>query len=57
MKTDPNKGCKNEYQRLGWAVLHDLIAHPLMVLTGYSKLSLKFHDFTSHRAWPRREKP
>lgn len=54
MKTDPNKGCKNTTQRLGWAVLHDAIAHPFLALTGYSKLGLKFHDYTSHKAWPRK---
>ncbi len=52
MRTDPRKACANEKQLLGWAILHDLIAHPAMVLTGYSKLSLRFHDATSRRAWP-----
>lgn len=53
MKTDPNKGCTNQEERAFWAFLHDGIAHPLMALTGYSKLSLRFHDYTSRRAWPR----
>ena len=53
MRTDPRKACANEQQLLGWAIVHDLIAHPLMVLTGYSQLSLRFHDATSKRAWPR----
>lgn len=53
MKRDPNAACANTEQRLGWAVLHDLVAHPLMALTGYSRLALKFHDYTSYKAWPR----
>lgn len=53
MRTDPRKACANEKQLLGWAIVHDLIAHPFMVLTGYSRASLRFHDATSQRAWPR----
>lgn len=53
MKTDPNKGCANQEQRLFWALVHDGVAHPFMALTNYSRLSLRFHDFTSHKAWPR----
>ncbi|MFL9918817.1 hypothetical protein PQR75_26235 [Paraburkholderia fungorum] len=53
MRTDPRKACANEKQLLGWAVIHDLIAHPFMVLTGYSSVSLRFHDATSRMAWPR----
>ncbi|WP_416819975.1 hypothetical protein [Delftia tsuruhatensis] len=53
MRTDPRKGCANETELWLWAAIHDLLAHPLMVLTWYSRLSLRFHDFTSHRAWPR----
>lgn len=53
MRTDPRDACKNERQRLLWAIVHDGLAHPLMVLTGYCKAALRFHDWTSHRAWPR----
>lgn len=53
MRTDPREACANERQRLGWALVHDGLAHPLMALTGYCKLSLRFHDWTSHKAWPR----
>jgi len=53
MRTDPRAACKNTSERWGWAILHDLVAHPLMGLTNYSKLSLRFHDWTSHYAWPR----
>lgn len=53
MKKDPNKGCKNQKELLGWAIVHDLVAHPLMAATNYSKLSVRFHDYTSHKAWPR----
>jgi hypothetical protein len=53
MRTDPRNACANEKQLLGWAIMHDLIAHPLMALTGYSSISLRLHDATSRRAWPR----
>ena len=53
MKTDPRVACKNIKERWIWAVIHDLIAHPFMALTFYSNLSLRFHDWTSYRAWPR----
>lgn len=53
MRTDPRKACANERQLLVWAVVHDLVAHPLMVITGYSRASIRFHDATSVRAWPR----
>jgi hypothetical protein len=53
MKTDPCAACANEKECLFWALLHDFLAHPLMALTLYSKMSLRFHDFTSHHAWPR----
>ncbi len=53
MRTDPRKAYANEQEAAFWAALHDLVAHPLMVLTWYSRLSLTFHDWTSRRAWPR----
>jgi len=53
MKTDPNEGCKTKEERLIWALIHDGICHPLMALTGYAKWAISFHNFTSHRAWPR----
>lgn len=53
MRTDPRVACANEKELLFWAVIHDLVAHPMMALTGYSKSSLTFHDWTSRHAWPR----
>lgn len=53
MKTDPNLACKNREERLFWAIVHDAIAHPVMALTGYSNWAMKFHNYTSHKAWPR----
>lgn len=53
MRTDPRAACGNEKELLFWAFVHDAIAHPFMALTGWSKLSLRFHDYTSHYAWPR----
>lgn len=44
-------------ERWLWAFVHDLIAHPLMAITNWSALSLRFHDYTSHRAWPRETYP
>lgn len=53
MKTDPNKACTNLEEKAFWAFVHDALAHPLMALTGWSAWSRRFHDYTSHRAWPR----
>jgi hypothetical protein len=53
MKTDSRTACANADERKLWAVVHDLIAHPLMALTNWSRESLWFHDWTSHKAWPR----
>ena len=53
MKIDPNKHCIKYRQSLLWAIIHDLIAHPFMSLTLYSKPAIEFHNYTSHRAWKR----
>lgn len=53
MRTDPRAACVNEQEKFWWAVLHDLVAHPLMALTNWSRWSLRFHDWTSYYAWPR----
>jgi hypothetical protein len=55
MKTDPRIACANEREAFWWAALHDFVAHPFMVITFYSAWSLRFHDWTSHHAWPRPE--
>lgn len=39
-----------------WAFIHDLIAHPLCALTLYSAWAVKFHDWTSLKAWDRKSK-
>lgn len=57
MMTDPRAACGNARELMGWAILHDLVAHPLMALTLYSKPAMAFHDFTSHKAWPRETTP
>jgi hypothetical protein len=57
MKTDPNTACDSENGSLVWAIIHDGLAHPLMAITGYSSWSLGFHDYTSHKAWPRCSNP
>jgi hypothetical protein len=54
MRTDPRAACANAEERLFWAWLHDIIAHPLMALFGWASWTLQFHDWTSHRAWPRK---
>jgi hypothetical protein len=53
MKTDPNNHCINFKQNLLWAIIHDTLAHVLMGLTIYSSWSIKFHNYTSHKAWKR----
>jgi hypothetical protein len=53
MKQDPNLHCINFTQDTLWAIIHDMIAHPLMALTLYSKPSIRFHNFTSLKAWRR----
>jgi hypothetical protein len=53
VKTDPRKACANDEERVWWAFVHDLIAHPLMALFGWNGWTLRFHDWTSRRAWPR----
>lgn len=53
MKTDPNTICDGQDENGFWAWVHDAVAHPLMAVTGYSVWSLRFHNFTSHKAWPR----
>lgn len=53
MRTDPRAACANTKENLLWALVHDTLAHPLMAVTNYSKLALRFHDWTSFHAWPR----
>ncbi|MFA6199125.1 MAG: hypothetical protein WC679_01800 [Bacteroidales bacterium] len=53
MKTDPNNHCIHYKQDLLWALIHDIFAHPFMAITGYSKIGIDFHNYTSHRAWKR----
>lgn len=53
MKLDPNTLCDTgPKQNIGWAIFHDLVAHPLLVITFYSVASVKFHNWTSLKAWP-----
>lgn len=54
MKKDPNKYCVHFTQNLFWAIVHDVVAHPLMAITLYKvEVFLRFHDYTSHKAWIR----
>lgn len=55
MRTDPRAACANAEERWIWAFIHDAVAHPFMALTNWSRPALTFHDWTSHRAWPRAE--
>lgn len=55
-KLDPNLYCVHFEESLPWALVHDIIAHPLMAITLYKwKPALDFHNFTSHKAWIRRK--
>lgn len=53
MKLDPNLHCTRYRENKLWAICHDLVAHPLMAASNYKPWSIKFHDLTSQRAWPR----
>jgi hypothetical protein len=53
MKLDPNIACANQRENWFWAAVHDALAHPLMPITGYSQVAMRFHDWTSRKAWPR----
>lgn len=52
MKLDLNKLDWAYRENFWWAVVHDLIAHPLLVLTLYSAWARRFHGWTSNKAWP-----
>jgi len=57
MKIDPNRYCIVYKQNLMWALVHDIIAHPAMAITLYKvPIFIKFHDYTSQRAWRRNKK-
>ena len=51
-RMDPNRLCTVGRERVAWAVVHDLVAHPLLVLLAYSWPARAFHDWTSSLAWP-----
>ena len=54
MKIDPNNYCISFKQNLFWALIHDIIAHPLMAISLYKyKPFIIFHNYTSHKAWKR----
>lgn len=53
MRTDPRAACANVDERFIWAFVHDFVAHPFMAITNWSAPSVRFHDWTSIRAWPR----
>ena len=55
MKKDPNECCVIFDESLPWALIHDIIAHPLMGITLYKvELFIRFHDYTSKHAWKRK---
>lgn len=49
---DPNGTCKDPPESALWCLVHDGAAHPLLVLTGYCRWAVRFHDWTSWKAWP-----
>lgn len=53
MRTDPRVACANTEEHTFWAFVHDAVCHPLMALSGWAAWTLRFHDWTSFRAWPR----
>lgn len=54
MRVDP-RSCKCEVkENLLWALLHDIIIHPMLGFTFYrANWAIALHDYTSHKAWPR----
>jgi hypothetical protein len=34
-----------------WQFIHNMVAHPLMALTFYSAVSIRFHDWTASKAF------
>lgn len=52
MKLDPNGTCDDPCSNVFWMLVHDGICHPLLVLTLYSEWAIRFHDWTSWKAWP-----
>jgi uncharacterized membrane protein len=40
-----------------WAMFHDMVAHPLMGVTLYAGWTVRFHNFTSQRAWSQPRSP
>lgn len=55
MRTDPRKACDNPEESWFWAIVHDVFAHPLSALTLYSAPAVRFHNWTSEKAWPRKK--
>lgn len=54
MKKDPNKYCVKYKENILWAIIHDVIAHPLMAISLYKvDMFINFHDYTSSKAWMR----
>jgi len=54
MRVDPRSCACTVKEHLGWALLHDVIVHPLLGLTLYrADWAIWLHDYTSHKAWPR----
>lgn len=34
-----------------WIFIHNVVAHPLMSLSGEAKWADRFHDWTAEKAW------
>jgi hypothetical protein len=56
MRTDPRKACDSGREVLFWAFVHDLIAHGAMAIFFWAEWTLRFHNWTSEKAWPRKSK-
>lgn len=52
MKLDPNGTRKDIPASKFWEIIHNGIAHPLLIIGFYSRPVVWFHDWTSYRAWP-----
>jgi hypothetical protein len=54
MKLDPNRLDYGYREFKAWAVAHDLIFHPLLAISLYSRWAIRLHAWSSNKAWPRR---
>lgn len=40
-----------------WEFIHNAVAHPLLAFSFNARWAVRFHDWTSKKAWPTPESP